>query len=139
MKTKKIMLSLMIASLSLLSYSAEAQVNNMQQDSARNRTQNENDMRNNDGRQSGNQDNNSQHLKTDHVMMQNGKMMVVKDGNMMPMEKDMTLRNGTKCMVDGTCMTKDGKKTMMKEGEMMDMDGKMMTVSKKDKKLNKEY
>ena len=72
-------------------------------------------------------------------MMQNGKMMVVKNGNMMPMEKDMTLRNGTKFMVDGTCMTKDGKKTMMKEGEMMDMDGKMMMVSKKDKKSNKEY
>jgi hypothetical protein len=106
----------MIASIGLLSYSAKAQVNNAQQDSVQNKMQ----------------DHQMQHPKTDHVMMQNGKMMVMKQGKLMPMEKDITLKNGTKFMTDGTCITKDGNKTMIKEGEMMDMNGKMMMAIKKD-------
>ena len=101
----------MVVSIGLLSYSAKAQANNKQQDSVQNKMQ---------------------HPKTDHVVMQNGKMMAMKEGKLMPMEKDMTLKNGTKCMTDGTYITKDGKKSKMKEGEMMDMNGKMMMVMKKD-------
>ena len=43
----------------------------------------------------------------------------------MPMEKDMTMKNGTKCMTNGECIMKDGKKMKMKEGDCMDMSGKM--------------
>ena len=61
----------------------------------------------------------------DCCMMKDGKMCCVKDGKTMPMDKDMTMKNGAKCMVNGECIMKDGKKMKMKEGECMDMNGKM--------------
>jgi hypothetical protein len=61
----------------------------------------------------------------DCCMMKDGKMMCVKDGKTMPMDKDMTMKNGTKCMTNGDCIMKDGKKMKMKEGECMDMGGKI--------------
>ena len=61
----------------------------------------------------------------DCCIMKDGKMMMMKAGKMMPMDKDMTMKNGTKCMTDGECIMKDGKKMKMKEGECMDMSGKM--------------
>ena len=65
----------------------------------------------------------------DCCMMKDGKMMCVKDGKTMPMEKDMTMKDGTKCMVNGACITKDGKKMQMKDGQCMDMNGKMNNCS----------
>ncbi len=65
----------------------------------------------------------------DCCMMKDGKMMHVKNGKAMPMEKDMTMKNGTKCMTNGECVMKDGKKMKMKEGECMDMDGTMEMCS----------
>ena len=67
-------------------------------------------------------------------MMKDGKMMHHKDGVTMPMEKDMTMKNGTVCMVNGECVMKDGKKMTMKEGECMDMNGKMDHCKKPDPK-----
>ena len=61
----------------------------------------------------------------DCCMMKDGKMMQMKAGKMMPMEKDMTMKNGTKCMTNGECIMKNGKKMKMKEGECIDMGGKM--------------
>ena len=41
----------------------------------------------------------------DGVMMQNGKMMMMKEGKVMgPMQNDMTMSDGTKMMTDGTIM-----------------------------------
>ena len=67
-------------------------------------------------------------------MMKDGKMMHHKDGVTMPMEKDMTMKNGTVCMVNGECIMKDGKKMTMKDGECMDMNGKMDHCKKADPK-----
>ena len=61
----------------------------------------------------------------DCCMMKNGKMMVMKDGKSMPMNKDMKMKNGTTCMVNGECVMKDGTKMTMKDGDCMDMNGKM--------------
>jgi hypothetical protein len=61
--------------------------------------------------------------KTDGCMMMNGKMMMIKDGKMSAMKKQMTMSNGTKCMVDGMCVKKDGTKMTMKDGDHMDMSG----------------
>lgn len=75
-------------------------------------------------------------MKTNHskmkdcCMMKDGKMMCMKAGKTMPMEKDMTMKNGTKCMTSGECIMKDGKKMQMKEGECIDMSGKMNQCSK---------
>ena len=70
MKNKKIMLSIMIAAITVVSYTANAQKDNMQ-DSKLNM-----------------QDGKMHHMKGDHVMMKDGKMMMMKDGKMMPMDKD---------------------------------------------------
>jgi len=57
-----------------------------------------------------------------------GEMMVMKDGQIMPMAKEMMMPNGSKVMQDGTVMMKNGKQMKMKDGDMMKMDGSMMTM-----------
>ncbi|MDQ3016442.1 MAG: hypothetical protein M3R25_06970 [Bacteroidota bacterium] len=64
-------------------------------------------------------------------MMKDGKMMVMKNGKTRPMKKKITMKNGTKCMVNGECTMKDGKKMMMKEGDCMEKSGEMCTDSMK--------
>jgi len=67
----------------------------------------------------------------DGVMMKDGKMMMMKGGKPSgPMDKEMTMSNGTKVKPDGSMMMKDGKTMMMKDGQTMTMDGKMMDSGK---------
>jgi hypothetical protein len=65
------------------------------------------------------------HKMKDCVMMEDGKMVVMKDGQTMPMDKDMTMKNGVTVMTDGNVKWKNGKTTMLKEGQYVTMDGKM--------------
>ena len=67
-------------------------------------------------------------MTTDCVMMKDGKMMVVRNGQTTAMEKDIKMPNGTQVMKNGNVMTADGRKTMTKNGEAMAMDGTMMTA-----------
>ena len=76
-------------------------------------------------------------MMKDCCMMKDGKMMVMKNGKTMPMEKDMTMKNGTKCMTNGECTMKNGKKMMMKEGDCMEMSGKMGKCSMMNKDMKK--
>ena len=73
----------------------------------------------------------------DGVMMKDGKMVRMQDGKeIVRMDREMTLSNGTKVMMDGKMMMKDGKEMQMKEGQMMMLDGKMggkMMEGDKDK------
>ena len=82
------------------------------------------------------------HAMKDCCMMKDGKMMYMKNGKTMVMEKDMVMKNGTTCMTNGECVMKNGEKMMMKEGDCMDMNGKMcndrmkmMTKKKTTKKM----
>jgi hypothetical protein len=64
---------------------------------------------------------------SDGVMMQDGKMMMMKEGKPTgPMENAMTMSNGTTVMSNGTVKTKGGSEARMKEGQMMMMDGHLM-------------
>lgn len=74
----------------------------------------------------------------DGVMMQNGKLVKVKNGQTTILkDDDMTFSNGTKIKTDGTYTTKEGTKMTLKEGEHMDMSGKMIPMNKnKDKNWN---
>jgi Domain of unknown function (DUF6799) len=65
------------------------------------------------------------HNMSDCVMMKDGKMMMMKNGKMMAMDKDMTMSDGSVCMMDGTCKMKNGKTMMMKNGDTCYMSGKM--------------
>jgi hypothetical protein len=71
--------------------------------------------------------------KTDGLMMQEGKMMQMKDGLSKPIEKDITLKNGTVVMQDGTVKTKDGKAIILKNGDWIMMDGTVKRNSAKKK------
>ena len=42
------------------------------------------------------------HAIDDCIMMEKGKMMMMKDGQSMPMAKEMMMPNGAKIMKDGT-------------------------------------
>ncbi len=76
-------------------------------------------------------------MEHDHMMMHDGKMMMMKSGAAAPMTETMTLPNGTKVMTDGTVMMKDGKKMMLKEGQEIGTDGKMHDDKKDHKMLHK--
>lgn len=71
-------------------------------------------------------------MMQDCCMMQDGKMMVMKNGKKMSMEKDMVMKNGTVCTMTGECKMKNGKKMQMKNGDCMDMSGKMCNDKMKD-------
>jgi hypothetical protein len=74
--------------------------------------------------------------KKNCCMMKDGKMIYMKDGKEMPLEKEMVMKNGTKCMPDGTCIDKNGKKISMKNGQCCDANGKMCHMG--NKKENQE-
>lgn len=76
-------------------------------------------------------------MMKDCCMMKDGKMVMVKDGKTMPMDKDMKMANGTTCMVNGECVMKDGTKMKMKEGDCMDMSGKMDKCAMMNKSTKK--
>jgi len=71
----------------------------------------------------------SDNYHADGYMMKDGKMVIVKDGTLIQMEKDVTLSNGTVIMKNGTYQKKNGTKTTLKEGEHIDMMG---NTTKKD-------
>jgi hypothetical protein len=65
-------------------------------------------------------------MMKDHIMMIDGKVMMMKGGKSLPLDKELSLSNGAKVTPDGSVTMKDGKKMMMKEGEIMNMDGEMV-------------
>jgi hypothetical protein len=78
-------------------------------------------------------------LHPDGVMMQNGKMMTVKNGQMTILDRDITMSNGTKVMSDGTYIKKEGTKSVLKEGQHMDMSGNLIPMkTTKEKNLSQD-
>ncbi len=68
----------------------------------------------------------------DGYMIQNGTMVMVKNGEITQVETDTILDNGTVIMSDGHYMKKDESKVMLKEGEHMDMSGKITSISRSE-------
>ena len=58
-------------------------------------------------------------MHEDHIMMQDGRVVRMQNGESMPMEEEMTMPDGTKVMTDGTVMMPDGTTRRMAEGETM--------------------
>jgi hypothetical protein len=61
--------------------------------------------------------------KVDGCMMKEGKMLMIKDSVLSPMTVPMTMKNGTKVMIDGLCVLENGTELRMKEGDHIDMAG----------------
>jgi exopolysaccharide biosynthesis protein len=67
----------------------------------------------------------------DGVIMKDGKMWRMQDGKEIGrMDRETTLSNGTKVMMNGKMMLKDGKETQLQEGQIIMLDGKMMEGGK---------
>jgi len=66
----------------------------------------------------------------DGVRMEKGKLVMIKNGLVTSLDKDMTISNGTRGMRDGTYFKKDGSKLMLKEGQYINMSGKMFPMNK---------
>ena len=64
----------------------------------------------------------------DMVVMKEGKMMVVRHGEAIPMDMVMTLSNGTRVAMDGTITLPDGTSRMLMDGEAMTLDGEPTTL-----------
>ena len=66
-------------------------------------------------------------------MMKDGKLMMVKEGNMTLVQKDITLSNGTLIMSDGNYMEKGKSKMKLNDGDHIDMNGNMVPMKTKTK------
>lgn len=71
------------------------------------------------------QDTVTKDMKKDHIVMKDGKLWQIKDGNNSEVLTDITLVNGTIVTKDGNVKTKDGKSEMLKDGDCVWMDGKI--------------
>ena len=59
------------------------------------------------------------------VRMEAGRMMVVRNGELVPMDEDILMNDGTRILTDGTVIRTDGTTRMMMDGESMGMDGEI--------------
>ena len=70
----------------------------------------------------------------DGVIMKEGKMWRLQDGKQIGrMDRETTLSNGSKVMMNGKMVTKDGKEMQMQEGQTVMLDGRMMEGGKEGK------
>lgn len=68
----------------------------------------------------------------DGVVMRDGKMWRVQDGKEIArMDRETTMMNGVRVMMNGKMMTKDGKEMQLQEGQMVMLNGKMSEAAKK--------
>ena len=62
-------------------------------------------------------------LPGESISVQDGRVMIMRNGEMQPMEEEMTLPDGTRVMMDGTMRDTNGTIRMLAEGETILVDG----------------
>lgn len=75
--------------------------------------------------------------KKDQLILQEGKMWVMKQGTTVALESDQTLSNGTTVSMSGKVTTKDGATFMLEEGDAIDFDGIITKTNTKPTKKEK--
>jgi hypothetical protein len=71
----------------------------------------------------------------DGIMMKDGKLMMVHSGKEVSrMDRETTLRNGAKVLMNGKLVMKDGKEVQLQEGQMVMLDGKLIEAAKVEPK-----
>ncbi len=58
---------------------------------------------------------------TDRLMMREGAMILIKDGSVIPMDKEITLPSGSVVHKDGTLKKKDGSEIKLKDGQFIEL------------------
>jgi hypothetical protein len=70
-------------------------------------------------------------VEKDGVTMKDGKMWRLQDGKEIGrMDRETTMANGTKVMMNGKMLLKDGKESQLQEGQIMMLDGKLVEGTK---------
>ena len=64
-------------------------------------------------------------LKDDMIIMQEGQVMVMKNGELVPMLEGITTIDGSRVLPDGTVRMADGTTRRMEEGETMIISGEV--------------
>ncbi|NOS80491.1 MAG: hypothetical protein E8D46_11725 [Nitrospira sp.] len=68
----------------------------------------------------------------DGVTMKEGKMWRLQDGKEIGrMDRETTMMNGARVMMNGKMVTKDGKEMQLQEGQTVWLNGKMAETAKK--------
>ena len=70
----------------------------------------------------------------DGVIMRDGKLLMMKNGQTTQLTTDLTLDNGTVVMANGTVKMKDGTTSTLKEGDWVGMDGTIGNVKNRMQK-----
>ena len=67
----------------------------------------------------------------DGITMKHGKVQKLQEGkDIGPMDRMMTMANGTKVMMNGKIITKDGQQSQLEEGQIMMLDGRLIDGKK---------
>ena len=73
-------------------------------------------------------------VEKDGITMKDGKMWRMTEGKEIGrMDRETTLSNGAKVMMNGKMLTKDGKEVQMQEGQTVMLDGKLIEGGKEGK------
>ena len=70
-------------------------------------------------------------VEKDGITMKDGKMWRMTEGKEIGrMDRETTLSNGAKVMMNGKTVTKDGQQGQLEEGQVMMLDGKLVEGGK---------
>jgi hypothetical protein len=70
-------------------------------------------------------------VEKDGVMMKGGKMVRTTEGKEIGrMDRETTMSNGARVMMNGKMLMKDGKEVQLQEGQVVMLDGKFIEGSK---------
>jgi hypothetical protein len=70
-------------------------------------------------------------VEKDGVMMKGGKLIRVTEGKEISrMDRETTMSNGTRVMMNGKMLMKDGKEMQLQEGQTIMLDGKLVEGGK---------
>jgi len=62
-------------------------------------------------------------ISQDHILMQGGRIMIMRNGEMKPMNEEITMPDGTKVSIERMVLMPDGTTRTMAEGEPMLLQG----------------
>jgi len=78
-------------------------------------------------------------MQEDTITMRDGRVMRMRNGDLQPIEGEMTLSDGTQVMPTGQIVMANGTARMLAEGETMNMDGQMADpAGMSDRKFKEE-
>lgn len=78
----------------------------------------------------------SQSKNNEHYMLQNGKLMMDRNGTMSAVTNDVTLSNGTMITTDGKVTWKNGKTQTLQNGESIGTNGRIWGNNMKKNKMS---